>query len=290
MTIPGIYAVPQMQTSIRDFELATGERIPPHGVEEQLKRLEVDRAKELAIEEKDTFKAEEAKRLLGEEIFPWDSWDDFREFEKEIRDEFDYEAHTEKFYDSSNRGVGCRLPLLVQTLFFEQEAGAKVDFQWPSAIGVGWIEKDVRVIYRRMTSGSMAGSRRWYPFPAYETLRTRMEELSKDQSSKGKRFRRLYRDKVEIYGMKVGIEDSEKAPLVNKDDEKGELTIFKTTTTKKGRVLKSRAPAIVLKDGEMWDPLLPINDVLDSLSDIVPGMGEIFMYRITDLRTRRIRV
>jgi hypothetical protein len=37
---------------------------------------------------------------------------------------------------------------------------------------------------------------------------------------------------------------------------------------------------ITVKEGQMWDPLLPVNGVLDSMNDVVPGMGDIFKHRM----------
>lgn len=281
-TDPKITAVPQMQIIMTDFELAGGERIMPGDVEGQLKKFKNAKAKEMATKEENTFTPEDAKYILGEETFPWDTWEEFRDFMEEIKDEFDYEAHMQKFYDPENRGVGCRIPLQVQTFSFEEDDEPDKNFRWSSAIGVGWIEEDIKLIYRRMFSGSMTGARRWYSFPAFQTLMPRIQELTTDKSSKGQRFRRIYGKRLELGGEQVDTDALTEEPSPAKEDEKSEIAMFKITT-RKGKQLKSRAPTIKLKENELWDPLLPINDVLDSLSDVVPGMGDIFKHRMKSI-------
>ena len=167
---PRIGAIPQMQTIIADYKMTTGERIQKEDVEERIKKFETDKANTLEATEEDALTPEDVKKLMGEEAFPWDSWGEFSEYLAETRDVWDHEAHLEKFYEPGNRGVGCRIPVLVQTFLFDQQAETDFNFRWSSAIGVGWTEEDIKIVYRRIFSGSGAGTRRWYTFPPSRLL------------------------------------------------------------------------------------------------------------------------
>ena len=109
----------------------------------------------------------------------------------------------------------------------------------------------------------------------------RIQDLAKDKSLKGKRFRRIYGKKMKLGEEEVDLEALANAPASDKAAAKSELDSFQLAMVKKnGEKLKSRAPIITIKEGEMWDPLLPINDILDSMNDVVPGMGDIFKHRM----------
>jgi hypothetical protein len=279
--------VTQMHTWISDFKLTIGEQVLREEVENRFRELEIAlRIKNLVGPEnpRTMFTIDEARRLIGDDLVPWDSWLEFREAMDEIKDEFDYDAEMKKYYDDDNCGMVARIPLFIQTIFFERGTELQEDFQWSCSSGVGWIEEHVAWLHDRFFGGSFEGSRELYSFPAYEKVVPKWEALISDKGPKGERFKKYFPKAFDVdettkseRRLTEKEEPKQQASDV-KDEDKG-IIAFK---------LRARGPVMYLKDGEFYDPMTKIKDVVESMSDVVPGLGKLFEQRMSRMITSSI--
>jgi hypothetical protein len=188
-------------------------------------------------------------------------WEEFREAMDDVKDEFDIDTYMEKLFDPGRCGIGCSIPLLINTFFFKEVTDCnKTDLHWSSAMTVGWIEEDLEWFYDRLFRGDFEGARRWYAFPAYKALDAKVENLKSDKTSKGVRFRKIWQGFVE---------PSKKETLVELSLPERENSC---DTPLKG-------PKDDTSRGGMFFPL-KLKEVFESVSDIVPGFGNFFEQRL----------
>jgi hypothetical protein len=203
------------------------------------------------------------KNLLGDEYFPWDSWEEFHEAMDNVKDEFDFDAYMKGLFEPGNCGIGCNNPLPVNTFFYQEGAeSSEADFRWSSAMAVGWIEEDLKWFYDRLFGGDFAGARRWYPFPAYHALNARVEVLKADKTEKGARFRKVWE----------GQPDSSTQPTL---EQRLELALPERESS------KETEPDMKPRNG-IGGVLFPIKlkEVFEAVSDVVPGFGNFFEQRM----------
>ncbi|OBT69193.1 hypothetical protein VE03_01933 [Pseudogymnoascus sp. 23342-1-I1] len=255
--------ITQMVRKITDFKLPSGLAVPPEQMEEVHRLAELGAAKKMSIHKESEISAtakdsvENMKRMFGEETFPWDSWVEFRETMEEVKEEFDHRAHMKRMFEPGNSGIGCQIPVSVYTLYFG-EGNEDSSFHWSSAAGTGWLEEDLEWYYERFFGGDFKGARRWYLFPAYNTLGKKMDELNEDQTAKGRRFRKYFLPKRDEAGKVLEIEP----PDVEDQYEIG------SNSVKLEKELRPMVGGLVMKD------------FYDSISDLVPGLGKIFEQRL----------
>ncbi|KAH7388926.1 hypothetical protein BKA64DRAFT_679367 [Cadophora sp. MPI-SDFR-AT-0126] len=253
--------IPQMATNISDFKLPSGLPVPPEQVEDLHGLSEKAGIKDTCIWEHSDQSArdsiERMKGVLGDETFPWDSWAEFKEAMEEMKDDFDLEKYMNHMFEPGNCGSGCKIPLFVHTFRFD-DSDEPNGFHWSSATTTGWLEEDLVWYYERFFNGSFEGARCWYEFPAYKALSVKMDKLNQDKTAKGRRFRRY----------------------------------FGSRTDKQGKILDSNSPDkdsedVFEKDGIRFDdemkPMITgliFKDIFESMSDLVPGLGEVFEQRM----------
>jgi hypothetical protein len=260
--------IKQMRHLVSDsklVELATGESLEPEQVEWFIQKLEMNTIKKLALEkssEHDTRRSlMRLKKIYGDDYFPWDSWVDFREAMEDTRNEFDFNAYIEKLFEPGNCGIGCQIPLFINTFSFNNgKDSAELDFHWSSALTGGWIEEDVKLFYDRLFGGDFEGARKWYPFPAYFTLSARLEKLQSDQTPKGVRYRKLWGE---------GDDSNERETLMEislpERESSGDMAL--------------EGPKDGIAQGGLLFPLR-LKEVFESISDVVPGFGNFFEQRL----------
>lgn len=247
----------QMQTDISSFQLPSGLPIPPQQIEETHRLSENAIVKALSVP-KET-KLEEQKHIsrlqaiLGDEIFPWDSFIEFQEAMEEIKEIFDQKAYVKSFSESGKFGIGCQIPLFVHTFtFFDND---EEDLHWSSARTVGWIEEDLGWFYERFFESSFEGARRWYEFPAYHAINKKLVELKSDKSSKGDRFRKYF-------GEEEGKGKVQEISSLKKKSNNSSVAVIEFDDK-----TKSLVPGLIMKD------------VFNTMSDVVPGLGKVFEER-----------
>ncbi|KAL2066085.1 hypothetical protein VTL71DRAFT_2156 [Oculimacula yallundae] len=255
--------IPQMETKISDFKLASGLAVPPEQIEELHCLAEKAGTNDTCVWEISRNRAEDAimrmKGILGDEVFPWDSWTEFKEAMEEIKDVFNIHEYTKRMFEPGHCGIGCQIPLFVHTFHFG-ERDKPNDFHWSSSTTVGWLEEDLAWYYERAFGGAFEGERRWYDFPAYKSLSLKMHKLQQDKTAKGKRFRKYFGSGLDKKGKPLEIE------LPDKDKD---------------------GKHVFVKDGvEYTDEMKPMvtglimKDIFDSMSDLVPGLGKVFEMRM----------
>ena len=261
-------AVFQMRAMISDFRLTTVERSPllPEDVEQKVDEIEKMWATKLCIAKESEFSARRTlllyKDLLGDEIFPWDSWEEFREAMNDIKDQFDFDAYLEKLFEPGKCGIGCNNPISVNTFFFQDVTNDGIKFRWTSAMAIIWIEEDIKWFYDRLFGGDFEGARKWYAYPAYHALNARVESLKSDQTEKGARFRKLW----------GGQSDSSTQPTLV---ERLELALPEMENSKE-------TDSDMKPGGGIGGLLFPIKlkEVFEAVSDVVPGFGKFFERRM----------
>lgn len=250
--------ITQMVRRITDFKLPSGLAVPPEQMEEIHRLAEFDGVKKMSIYKESEVAArtsiDDMKLLFGDENFPWDSWIEFKEAMEEIKEVFDHGAYMKRLFEPGHSGIGCQLPVFVYTFYFG-ESNEDSNFHWSSATATGWLEEDIGWYYERFFSGDFIGSRRWYPFPAYQTLEKKILELGEDQTAKGKRFRKYFWPKRDEEGKLLQIE-----PPAIEDNDEVESIDFKEMGPLAGDFI--------------------MKDVFESLSDLVPGLGKVFERRL----------
>ncbi|KFY45652.1 hypothetical protein V494_00850 [Pseudogymnoascus sp. VKM F-4513 (FW-928)] len=246
-----------MARRITDFKLPSGLAVPPEQMEELHRLAEVDGANKMSIcddsEGELRTSVERMKRNFGEEVFPWDSWAEFKEAMELVKEEFYHRTYMDKLYELGNNGIGCQHQVFVYTFHFgENNEDEDSSFYWSSATATGWLEEDIGWYYERFFEGDFIGARRWYRFAAYQPLDKKILQLSEDPTAKGKRFRKYF--------------------SLEKDKE--------------GKLLEIELPNIEGKvelRSEHMGPLgggAVMKDIFDSMSDLVPGLGRILEERV----------
>jgi hypothetical protein len=190
---------------------------------------------------------------------------------EELGDEIDFEKTIGTMFEPGNCGLGCSIPLFVNTFYFPQKVDVQdADFKWSSALTPGWIEEDIEWFYLRVFSGDLTGARQWYEFPAFQVLGQKFENLTADKGRKGKRFRKYFVRQPEANIDKAFIE----IPLPEKESSKKTLP----EAEKEGD--KGDDDEVEEEDEVPQLPQLILKDIFDIMSDVVPGLGKVFEQRM----------
>ena len=258
--------IPQLRNVISDFQPVKEEhQLELADVEEFLRETEVSWVKKLRFDRSVEDSTQKAllhyKQILGDEYFPWDTWEEFREAIEYGEEEFDFNTYMEKLFEPGKCGIGCTIPLVINTFCFKDGGDfEKLDFQWSSAVAIGWIEEDLKWFYDRLFGGDFEGARKWYPFPAYCALNARVERLKSDKTSKGARFRK-------IWGASTDPKDRETVAEISLPEREA------------SQDQTSDGPAGEPGLGGIIFPL-KLKELFESVSDVVPGFGNFFEQRL----------
>jgi hypothetical protein len=257
--------IPQTRILVSDFLDTTGKHFEPELVEELLRRTELTRTKQLRFTKSAEVSTRSSllqyKRILGDEYFPWDSWEEFHEAMEYIEDEFDFNAYMEKLFEPGKCGIGCNMPLFINTFSFEDGTNpGQLGVHWSSAMTVGWIEEDLKCFYDRLFGGDFEGARMWYPFPAYCALNARVEKLKSDNTPRGARFRKIWDGAVD-----PSNEETLAAISLPERENSSDTTLD--------------GPRDRTGVGGILFPL-KLKEIFESVSDVVPGFGNFFEQRL----------
>ncbi|OBT83698.1 hypothetical protein VE02_07572 [Pseudogymnoascus sp. 03VT05] len=232
--------------------------MPPEQMEEIHRLAELNEVKKMSVckesEVVSRTSIDDMKLVFGEENFPWDSWIEFREAMEEIKEIFNHREYMKRLFEPGHSGIGCQIPVFVYTFYFG-ESNEDSSFHWSSATATGWLEEDLGWYYERFFAGDFIRARRWYPFPAYQTLEKKVHELGEDQNAKGKRFRKYFWPKRDEEGKLFEIEP----PAIKGNNEVGSIDFKEMGPFGGGFIVK---------------------DIFESLSDLVPGLGKLFERRL----------
>ena len=231
------------------------EEISMGQLSEIITHVEVAVDKRCRLRKKYDIKFNYFKAILGDE-FPFDTWAEFKTAMDELEDDSSFNEYMRKLWDGA--GMGCRISLSVRTVSFCNPVPARQegDSRWSLALTIGWIEEDVEWFYERFFNEAMVGSRMPYEFRAYVGIIKRGQELEKDQTAKGTRFRKLF-NKV---GEEAQLSSSTHQP---ESGTRSHQTMEGYLNTVQPVELKSK-----------------LRDLCDAMSDFVPGMGKVMQQRM----------
>ncbi|KAL3425246.1 hypothetical protein PVAG01_04527 [Phlyctema vagabunda] len=259
--------IEQVKLLSEDYRDTQGQHISPQDFQSFLQGLESKAAKALVRKDDGNTSQQwhaSMKRALGDDGFPFESWEEFESTMNDMKDVFDFHKHMKEIYKPGQFGVGCKIPILVQTFYFENGLRNKQDeFHWSSAIGVGWIEEDFEWFHQRFFDNKLQDARSWYGFRAYQEYDNKIKKLLIDKGPKGRRMRKYFG------AMSTNVSKS----VIDMPDTPSNRNKTEEEHTDAGSI-----------NNESSDETLPYfslpKEYLESMSDVAPGMRRFFELQV----------
>ena len=216
------------------------------------------------------------------DFIPFDTWEDFKATLEELQDAEEFAKFAE-FIGFETNGVGCSLPLFVETIKFN--SGGKVendevdnndrrDFAWSSAADVGWIEESMEWFFERFLQSDFAAARRWYEFRRYRDLPL-AQKMRNASPHDPKQFRRALQTRKKRKKSKRSEENVEnKEGSKEMDQEEGNEKDEDDDDD---------------DDDNDPEPLLFMKEFLDQFEDMMPGFGKYLKTRLEVMLNRSVQ-
>ncbi|RDW91851.1 hypothetical protein BP5796_01245 [Coleophoma crateriformis] len=202
------------------------------------------------------------KAVFGDDIFPFDSWKEFKIAIDDIEEDYSFKEYTQHMF--GGRGIGCKIPLSIQIFCFDKTGESSMT--WSSSLALGWIEEDLEWFYERFVDSDFDGARMWYEFPGYYTLKKRSDELSADKTAMGDRHRRFFGN-------------------YSTDSNTARTQATLPSSKKNTSITKSEPQSVEEINDEVKSvlPMVTVKDFCTAFSEFVPGMGEMIEERVYSL-------
>lgn len=282
----------QMVAIVSDSTHRSGTLLEPHEFEQILRQEEAKAAATLAFGPDTEKEFQEIYDSVLSDFMPFETWEEYKAMMEELKDAEEFAKFAE-WMDSERSGIGCSLPLFVQTIKFNNGGkdgneddevnndDDRRDLSWSSAADVGWIEESLERCLERSIRCDFVTARRWYEFRRYGDLpiAQKMKTLSPNQRDQ---FRVVLQTRKKRKKRKTSKSSEEK--IGDKEDSK--------VTGEEGEKEKDEEDNDGDDDDDDEDypePLLFMKDLLDQCNDMLPGFGKFLKCRLEVMFNRSVR-